>query len=147
MRLLAPEGDVYQAGTFSGNPVCVNAGLTALKILSERNPYGKIGELTDRLCKGIARTAKEHGFKIKINHIGSMFTVFFSGRDVVDYDTAGLQDTVLFKKFYHGLLKEGVYLSPSGFEANFLSVAHTIRDVEKTLSACDKTLARLSKGL
>lgn len=138
MQLLAPIGDVYQAGTFSGNSVSVRAGLVTLKILSETNPYRKLEELTQNLCKGIKQTAEDYGFKIKVNSIGSMFSIFFTDKEVIDYNIARAQDTDLFKRFYHGLLKEGIYLSPSGFEANFLSTAHTTQDLEKTLKAVEK---------
>jgi len=140
MKLLAPEGNVYQAGTFSGNPLTVNAGLTTLKILSGNNPYLKLAKRTQAFCAQIKHTAAKYGIRVKINSVGSMFSIFFTDRDVTDYNTAKLEDAALFKKFYHGLLKEGVYLSPSGFEANFISTAHTVSDIEKTQDAIDKTL-------
>lgn len=140
MDLLAPSGLVYQAGTFSGNPLSVNAGITALRILSKENPYKKLQALTRKLCEGIKKISAGYGIKIKINYIGSMFTVFFSNKDVVDYNKALNQNTVLFKKFYHRLLQEGIYLSPSGFEANFLSTAHTAQDIDRTLKALGTVL-------
>lgn len=145
MKLLAPEGDVYQAGTFSGNRVSVNAGLTTLRILSKHNPYQKLGELTRYFCEKVKQIAEEHRIKVKINSIGSMFSVFFTDREVVDYNIARAQDTKIFKRFFHGLLKEGVYFSPSGFEANFLSTAHTDKDVEKTLKGVDEALKNLRR--
>ena len=123
MRLLAPEGNVYQAGTFSGNPLVASAGLATLKKLMQLNPYQKLAEQTRNLCQGIEILAKNNRVKLKINFIGSMFSIFLAD----------------FKKFYHGLLKEGIYLSPSGFEANFLSIKHTAPDREKTLQAVEKT--------
>jgi glutamate-1-semialdehyde 2,1-aminomutase len=143
MKLLAPEGDVYQAGTFSGNPVSVNAGLTTLRILSKHNPYRNLGELTRYFCKKVKQIAKEDRIKVKINFVGSMFSIFFTGREVTDYNIARTQNTNLFKRFYHELLKEGIYFSPSGLEANFLSTAHTAEDIEKTLEAVDKVLKNL----
>lgn len=130
MGLLAPDGPVYQAGTFSGNPASVTAGLTTLRTLCASNPYKKLEGLTRGLCEGIKQKAEEYGFKIKINFIGSMFSIA----------------TDLFKGFYQGLLKEGIYLSPSGFEANFLSTAHTAQDVEKTLRAVEKSFKNLKEG-
>lgn len=146
MALLAPDGPVYQAGTFSGNPVSVTAGLATLKILSETNPYKKLEVLTQDLCKGIKQIVEDYSLKIKINFIGSMFSIFFADKEVIDYNIARAQDTDLFKRFYHGLLKEGIYLSPSGLEANFLSVAHTAQDLEKTLNAVDRNLKNLRRN-
>ena len=145
MKLLAPEGNVYQAGTFSGNPLTVNAGLTTLKILSKGNPYLKLAKRTQAFCEKIKHTAAKYGIRVKINFAGSMFSIFFTDKDVIDYNTAKLEDTALFKKFYHGLLKGGVYFSPSGFEANFISTAHTVSDIEKTQDAIGKTLKNLRR--
>lgn len=127
MKFLAPEGNVYQAGTFSGNPLTVSAGLAALRILSETNPYKKLEESTQNLCKGIEQAAKKYRLKIKINFIGSMFSI----------------DTELFNRLYRGLLKEGIYLSPSRLETNFISTAHTDKDLEITLKAIDKVFRTL----
>ncbi|MEK6727499.1 MAG: glutamate-1-semialdehyde 2,1-aminomutase [Candidatus Omnitrophota bacterium] len=135
MDMLAPLGPVYQAGTFSGNPLSVNAGLATLKILSAQDPYRRLTELTRRLCEGIKDISAGSSIKLRVNRVGSMFSVFFANRDVIDYNTARNQDTGLLKKFFHGLLEQGVYLSPSGFEANFLSTAHTAQDIDKTLKA------------
>lgn len=143
MDLLAPEGQVYQAGTFSGNPVSVTAGLTTLRLLSEYNPYHKLEKLTQKFCQRIKEIAKEYGFKIEINYIGSMFSIFFTDQEVTDYRSASTQNKDLFKKFYHRLLKEGIYLSPSGLETNFLSTAHTTGDIEKTLKAIERCFENL----
>lgn len=124
MQLLAPEGDVYQAGTFSGNPLSVNAGLVTLKILAKVNPYQKLERLTRYLCSGIEQKAERRGVKIKISFIGSMFNISFGGN--------------FFKKFYHRLLGKGIYLAPSDSEVNFLSTAHANEDIEKTLKAAEK---------
>lgn len=132
MDLLAPEGEVYQAGTFSGNPLTVNAGLITLKILSENNPYSNLGKLTQQLCENIRHMAGEYGFEVEINSIGSLFSIFF--------------DTKFFKRFYQELLKEGIYLSPSPWEANFLSTAHTVEDINKTLMAVAKTFRYLTSN-
>ncbi|MCM8757438.1 MAG: aminotransferase class III-fold pyridoxal phosphate-dependent enzyme, partial [Candidatus Omnitrophica bacterium] len=145
MELLVPQGSVYQAGTFSGNPLTVSAGLQTLKILFEGNPYKKLEELTKYLCENIRKIAEKFEIKLKINFIGSMFSLFFANREIIDYNTVRTQDTDLFKRFYHGLLKEGIYFSPSGFEANFLSTAHTDQDLEKTLKAMEKTFRNLVK--
>lgn len=133
MNLLAPEGQVYQAGTFSGNPVSVSAGLTALKVLSDTRPYRKLAESTRKLCEGIQAAAKERGFGVNLNFIGPMFSISFEKKN-------------LFKKFYCGLLNEGIYFSPSELEANFLSCAHTDRDLEETLKAIRKILKKLRRN-
>lgn len=143
MRLLAPEGEVYQAGTFSGNPLCVSAGLAALKILADDNPYKKLEKLTRVLCGGMNQKARDRGLDIKINTVGSMFTLFLSGKDVSDYAAAGRQDFDAFKRFYHGLLREGIYFSPSGLEANFVSAAHTAEDIETTVKAAAEAFGRM----
>jgi len=129
MQLLAPLGSVYQAGTLSGNPIAVTAGIATLKILKEINPYEVLEKKTKELCEGIMARADKYNIKAKANYISSMFSIFFTP-----------QHTHLFRRFYHGILKEGVYFSPSGFEANFLSVKHTVGDIEKTLGVVDKAL-------
>ncbi len=132
MELLAPEGPVYQAGTFSGNPISVSAGLATLRFLSESNPYKRLKELTLYLCEDIKEIAEKYKIKLRINSISSMFSIFFTPK--------------LFSIFYHLLLKEGVYLSPSGLEANFLSVAHTREDIDKTLEVVDKVFKNLANS-
>lgn len=145
MQLLAPEGRVYQAGTLSGNPITVTAGIITLKTLRVNNPYAALEKKTQRLCAGINLRAKKYSVKLKVNYIDSMFSIFFTDKEVVDYRTAKTQDTFLFKRFFHGLLKEGIYFAPSGFEANFLSTAHTDEDIEKTLNGVDKVLKNLRR--
>jgi len=145
MKLLAPEGNVYQAGTFSGNPLTVNSGLATLKILAKSNPYLKLKKRTQQLCEKIKYLAVKYGIRVRINSVGSMFSIFFKDTEVIDYNTAKTQDTTLFKKFYRALLKEGVYFVPSGFEANFISCAHTGDDIEKTLEGINKTFKKLRR--
>jgi len=127
MRLLAPEGKVYQAGTFSGNPLSVSAGLTALKVLAKDNPYKRLQDLSWYFYAGIKRLADKYKVELKINFIGSMFSISLKKS---------------FSRFYHGLLKEGVYFSPSPLEANFVSAAHTIKDIQDTLKAVEKVFRR-----
>ncbi len=136
MDLLAPEGSVYQAGTLSGNPVAVTAGITTLKILKEIDPYKGLEAKTERLCEGIKSCAEKNNISLKADYIGSMFSISFGENG---------QDTGLFKKFFHGLLRDGIYFSPSGFEANFLSTAHTYEDIEKTLKAAEDTLKAMNQ--
>lgn len=143
MELLAPEGDVYQAGTLSGNPIAVTAGINTLKILKKNSPYKTLAERTKKLCKGIEVISKKNGMVVKINHIGSMFSVFFTDRDVKNYDGAKTQDMEMFKIFFHGLLEKGVYFSPSGFESNFLSIAHNNGEIEDTIEAVKETFKNM----
>lgn len=136
MNLLAPEGDVYQAGTLSGNPVAVTAGVTTLNILRETNPYAELEDKTKRLCEGIASSAKKNSIDLTTSYIGSMFSIFFG-------DNGG--DADLFKRFFHGLLKNGIYFSPSGVETDFLSTAHSNGDIEKTIDVVDETFKYLRR--
>ena len=145
MQLLAPEGPVYQAGTLSGNPVAVSAGVATLNILKKDNPYPDLERRTKEFCKSIGEKAKDFKIKLKVNHIGSMFSLFFTDKEVLDFNSAKTQDIRLFKKFFHGLLKNGVYFSPSGFEANFLSTAHSTKDLDKTLEFIEKVLKSLRR--
>lgn len=136
MRLLAPQGRVHQAGTLSGNPVAVTAGLVTLKILKEDNPYQAIEENTGYLCRQIERAAEEFNIPLRINRAGSIFSIFFSRQR---------QGAALFRQFFHGLLKRGVYFSPSPFEANFLSAAHNAQDFKKTLAAVREAFAEIKR--
>lgn len=138
MELLSPEGNVYQAGTFSGNPLTVSAGIATLNILKETMPYKTLENKTKFLCSEIVSKAKTHNIGLKVNYAASLFSIFFTDTEVNDYQSAKDTDINRFKKFYHLLLKEGVYLSPSYFETDFLSTAHTDQDIEKTLTAVDK---------
>ncbi len=143
MKLLSPEGDVYQAGTFSGNPLTVSAGITTLKILKDINLYLKIKKRTKILCENIKDMAYKSNIKIIVNYIGSMFSLFFTDRKVIDYDTAKTQDIKLFKMFYQKLLSKGIYFSPSGFEADFLTLSHNDDDLEKTQKAIKETFEEM----
>lgn len=145
MQLLAPEGSVYQAGTFSGNPVSVSAGLATLRVLAKDNPYQRLQALTRKLCAGLTQIAARYGFKIKINSFGSMFSIFFTDKEVTDYNIARASDKDLFKKFYQDMLSAGIYLSPSCFEADFLSTSHTYKELNAALKAADKTFKNLRR--
>lgn len=145
MKLLAPEGKVYQAGTLSGNPVAVSAGITTLKVLNSRRPYRTLKRNTEQLCKGIISIARDCGIGVNINYIGSMFSCFFTNREVVDFRTAQKQNQKLFMKFFQGLLKRGIYFSPSGFESNFISTSHTKKDIINTLDAIDAVFRKLRR--
>jgi len=145
MQLLAPEGPVYQAGTLSGNPIAVSAGIATLNILKKDNPYPVLEKRTKKFCGKIEEKASDSKIKLKINHIGSIFSLFFSDKKVMDFSSAKTQDVRLFKKFFHSLLKSGVYFSPSAFEANFLSTAHSVQDLDRTLEFIGTALKDLRR--
>ncbi|MCM8797334.1 MAG: glutamate-1-semialdehyde 2,1-aminomutase, partial [Candidatus Omnitrophica bacterium] len=145
MQLLAPQGGVYQAGTFSGNPITVTAGIITLRLLKQNKPYAVLQKTTEGLSQFIESRGKGYNIEVKVNRIGSIFNVFFVENDVRDYKTAQNQDIKIFKRFYHGLLKRGIYFSPSGFETNFLSCAHTKEDIEKTFEIIDIVLKDLRR--
>jgi len=135
MDNLAPEGAVYQAGTLSGNPVCVAAGIATLEQLKLQNPYKRLNRMTENLCEQIGRALKKMNVPHTINRIGSMFTVFFSPGPVSDYDSAIRSDTAKYAGYFTEMLKAGIYLPPSQFEACFLSIKHTDKDLDKTIDA------------
>lgn len=141
MSKIAPLGDVYQAGTLSGNPLAMIAGYTTLSILNENvEIYNSLHKKTEHLEKGLREVLNKKGLPFVINRIGSMISVHFCGSEVVDFSsaTAGNNDT--FKKFFHGMLKNGVYLPPSPFETWFLSEALTQEDLDKTIEAATKSI-------
>ena len=142
MELVSPSGPVYQAGTLSGNPLAMAAGYALLSILSrQRSVYAKLEERGMQLESGIRDTLRRLGLGYQLNRVGSMFTLFFTERMVVDYDTAKSSDTTMFRKYFRGMLARAIYLPPSQFEAAFISHAHSVRDVEQTLRACSHALA------
>lgn len=144
MEKLAPAGPVYQAGTLSGNPVAMAAGIATLKILMEsKEEYERLERTTAGLCRDMQLLFEEKGMPVKINRIGSMFTAFFTGDEVDDYDTASRSDTRLFARYFRGMLARGINLAPSQFEAAFLSFAHREEDVERTVAACRETIKTL----
>ncbi|MGB1247083.1 MAG: glutamate-1-semialdehyde 2,1-aminomutase, partial [Flavobacteriaceae bacterium] len=139
MSYLAPEGPVYQAGTLSGNPLAMNAGLAMLTALNENsNVFKSLEEKTALLAKGIAEVLTEKGVVHTINRLGSMMSVHFSEEPVVDFDSASRANNDTFKKYFHGMLKEGVYLPPSAFESYFLNDALSHADIEFTIEAVRK---------
>jgi glutamate-1-semialdehyde 2,1-aminomutase len=135
MKWVAPEGPVYQAGTLSGNPLAMAAGIAALKILKNGSVYPKLERMTTELTSGLRKAADQAGIPIQINSIGSMFTVFFTGAPVTNFQTAGQSDTARYGKFFHALLKKGVYFPPSQYETCFVSAAHTHDDIKNTVHA------------
>ena len=135
MDLIAPSGPVYQAGTLSGNPLAVSAGIATLKQLKARGVYKKLEEKSAALVKGMGEAAKRVGVPLTQTRVGSMFSGFFTPGPVVNWNTAKQSDTKRYGIFFHKMLEQGVYFAPSQFEAAFLSTAHTSADIEKTVRA------------
>src|SRR5688572_23018948 len=140
MELMAPSGPVYQAGTLSGNPLAMTAGLWCLNELSGRL-YRHLAKLGAKLAAGLADAAREAGVPMQVNAFGSLVTPFFTSQPVRDYQSAAACDTAAYGAFFRGMLARGIYPPPSQFEAWFLSGAHTERDVDKTIKAARATLA------
>jgi glutamate-1-semialdehyde 2,1-aminomutase len=129
---------VYQAGTLSGNPLAVTAGLTQLRLLKNKAVYEHLERVTKRLDEGFAAAAKEAGIATVSNRVGSMVTMFFNDEEVVDWTTANRSNREAFGKFFHAMLEQGVYLAPSQFEAAFVSFAHTDEIIDRTIEAAKK---------
>ncbi len=143
MEKLAPLGPIYQAGTLSGNPVAMAAGLATLDLIAAPGFHADLAAETRRLCEGLVAAACENGVPLTANAVGGMFGIFFASETVTTYAQAVACDVERFKAFFHGMLTEGVYLAPSAFEAGFLSSAHTDEDIEATLAAARRVFARL----
>ena len=144
MEMVAPLGPVYQAGTLSGNPLAMAAGIATLTEL-DRDPaiYDRLEFNSELLCNGVAETAKAASVPLTVNRVGSMFTFFFTDKNVWDWASAECSDTKKFAKFHRAMLESGVYLPPSQFEAVFLSAAHTADEVNATIDAAANALKRL----
>ena len=144
MAHIAPTGPVYQAGTLSGNPVAMAAGLAALKAIRTSNMYEQLSENTKALAEGMKAIADKYNIPVTVNYAGSMFGIFFTDVDkVVNYQQAINCDTERFNRFYHGMLEKGVYLAPASYEAGFVSIAHTQDVITQTLSVCDEVMSTL----
>ena len=144
MEHIAPLGPVYQAGTLSGNPVAMAAGLATLEGLDAPGFHAKLATATDRLVRGIEAAADRAGVPLATNHVCGMFGLFFTAAPrVTSYAEATACDVERFKRFFHGMLEEGVYLAPSAFEAGFVSAAHTDADVDATIAAAARVFARI----
>lgn len=144
MEQVAPLGPVYQAGTLSGNPVAMSAGLATLKQLEHPGFYDRLSERTERLANGIVVRARQAGIPMSANQIGGMFGLFFTEEESVhDFYQVNNCDIERFKLFFHGMLNSGIYLAPSAFEAGFVSIAHGDEEINTTLDAAEKTLAAI----
>jgi len=143
MKLIAPDGPVYQAGTLAGNPIAVAAGLAVLKELSKPGTYELLEELSSYLEKGLREVLERLTLPYRLHRLGSMLTLFFTDKEVVDFASAQTSDTEKFARFWQDMVKEGVYLPPSQFEAWFVSLAHGKEVLDRTVLAFEKALKRL----
>jgi len=143
MSQVAPLGEVYQAGTLSGNPLAVSAGLATLKILSVQSVYDELEERSSYLFNELSRLAAKHNVASTMNRVGSMGCLFFTDETVVDFDSAQKADTRIFGRMFCAMLERGVYLAPSQFEAAFISLAHDQEDIDKTLAAANEVLKQM----
>lgn len=144
MSQVAPAGPIYQAGTLSGNPIAVTAGLATLSIL-QQDPtvFKRINQSTETLCQGLKELAAKHNVPVQVQYVGSMFTLFFSDKPVLNFDDASACDMEAFKKFFHYNLSHGIYYVPSQYESNFMSAQHSAKDIEHTLAVADEAFATL----
>jgi glutamate-1-semialdehyde 2,1-aminomutase len=135
MEMISPAGPIYQAGTLSGNPLAMTAGIANLKVLQRPGTYEALEEKAAKLVAGMSKAAEEAGVKVTTNRVGAMFTTFFTEERVYDFATATTSDTKKFGVFFQSMLEQGIYLAPSQFEAGFMSLAHSDEDIEKTIEA------------
>jgi glutamate-1-semialdehyde 2,1-aminomutase len=143
MAMVSPEGPVYQAGTLSGNPLAMTAGIATIRELSKTGTYKKMESLCSMLESGLKDAARRAGVKAKFYRAGSMFCTYFTDFDVYDYQTAKTADTKIFARFFSEMLQRGVNIAPSQFEAGFMSLAHTERDLEYTVKAAFEVLKKI----
>jgi glutamate-1-semialdehyde 2,1-aminomutase len=143
MKHVAPAGPVYQAGTLSGNPLSMTAGLVTLRRLRDKTVYERLENSSRRLCEGLAQAARDAGITTITNRVGSMWTSFFTSDPVVDWNSANKCNREMYGRFFHAMLQAGVYLAPSQFEAAFVSLAHSDEIIEETIDAARKAFARL----
>jgi len=144
MNHLAPLGPVYQAGTLSGNPLAMAAGLAMLTALNDnKSIFTRLAEKTEYLHKGLSNVLDKHNINYTINRVGSMISVHFDEGNVFDFETAAKGNNETFKRFFHGMLNEGVYIAPSAFETWFITDALTYHDLDKTITACDLVCSKM----
>lgn len=144
MNFVSPTGQVYQAGTLSGNPVAVASGLATLQTLQRDDPYGRLEDLASRLESGLLQAASTAAVPVCVNRVGSMLTLFFSAGPVTDLSSATASDTDRFAKWFHGMLNRGVYLPCSQFEAMFVSARHSVDQIDKTVAAASEMMRELA---
>lgn len=147
MSRIAPDGDVYQAGTLSGNPLAMAAGLATLRILKRENPYAELDRKSEALFSGLEAAARHAGIPVTVNRMGSMGCLFFTSETVTDFITAQTGNPGYFRKYYKEMLDRGVYLAPSPFETSFLSLAHTDRMIAETIDRAGQAFEVVARGL
>ena len=145
MQTVAPAGAMYQAGTLSGNPLAMTAGIATLKGIQEPGAFDKMAQGAQRLCEGIGAAAEAVGIPVYQNQAGTMFSTFFTDQPVRDWDTVSQSDTDLFARFFQAMLKQGVYIAPSQFEAGFFSTTHTDEVVTATIQAAQRAFAEIAE--
>ena len=146
MEHIAPAGPVYQAGTLSGNPLAMTAGITTLKLISsEQDFYQKLSAKVQALSAGIKSQAEKYGLTLQYHSLGSMMCIFFSEEPVYDYESAKKSDIGAFNTYFHAMLEQGIYLAPSQFEAGFMSAAHSDADIAATIAASDNAFAKVAE--
>jgi glutamate-1-semialdehyde 2,1-aminomutase len=145
MSQIAPQGMIYQAGTLSGNPIAMTAGIATLEQLKKDGVYESLEKSSGRLVAGLANAAQKAGVAARVGHLGSMLGMFFTDQDVACFDDAKTCDLELFSKFYQGMRQQGVYIAPSQFEALFLSTAHADEHIDATVNAVEQVLKNLVK--
>jgi len=144
MQCLAPVGPVYQAGTLSGNPVAVAAGMATLKLIQAEGFYDKLTASTQQLVQGLSAAAQDNGIAFSAQSVGGMFGLYFSDKAPTSFAEVMQSDKVAFNRFFHAMLDEGIYLGPSAFEAGFVSAAHGVSEIEATVNAAKKIFATMS---
>ncbi len=146
MSMMSPSGPVYQAGTLSGNPLAVSAGIATLELMGQPGVYEELERKSQKLCQGLIDAAKASGEQVSFNRVGSMICGFFTGEKVYNFKTANNSDTKKYAKFFKFMLQQGIYLAPSQFEAVFLSLAHTDEMINETVAAAVIAFEKLAKN-
>lgn len=142
MDNIAPVGPIYQAGTLSGNPLAMTAGIEMIKLLSGQSVYEELERKSEKLCAGYESNVKKLGIKAQFTRVGSMFSMFFTDQNIIDFESVKSSDTNFFRSYFTSLLEEGVYIAPSQFEAGFMSAVHTDEEIEQTIEANYKALQK-----
>jgi glutamate-1-semialdehyde 2,1-aminomutase len=143
MQMVAPAGPMYQAGTLSGNPLAMAAGLATLELVAYEGYFERLVNTTERVAQGFVAVAEQAGVPAQGKQVGSMMSLFFTQEPITDYASVKTSDTALFARFFNGLLAAGVYLAPSQFEAGFTSLAHDNEAIEHTLAAVEQVMMGL----
>jgi len=142
MDHIAPVGAVYQAGTLSGNPLAVTAGIEMLNLLSQPGVYEDLEKKSERLCNGFKENIKKLGITATFTRVGSIFSMFFTDQEIINFDSVKTSDTEFFKRYFNAMLEEGIYIAPSQFEAGFMSAVHTDADIDQTIEAQYRALQK-----